>query len=189
MPKIDVRIPYEPGGKLGEDYNRIMKETPHNWVLFLDHDIFLSLNPNWYYICQHAIEKEPNVGVFTCKTNAHHSNTGQQDPEAPKGADLFEHLDYSRKVWEKNKYHCSPIDKISGFFMLVNKQAWGKANGFPGKAMFKEDWDFSRKVKKAGYKLAIIDGLYVYHMKKRIGSFIDGLDTTKEIKAKRDAKK
>lgn len=189
MQKIDVRIPYEPGGKLGEDYNRIMKETSHNWVLFLDHDVFLSLNPNWYHICQQVIENEKKVGMFTCKTNAHHSNTGQQDPDAPKDSDLLQHLEFSKKVWGENQYSCSKIDKISGFFMLVNKKAWEKAGGFPGKAMFKEDWDFSRKVKKAGYELKIINGLYVYHMKKRVGTFIDGEDTTKEIKRKRDAKK
>lgn len=189
MQKIDVRIPYEPGGKLGEDYNRIMNETQHDWVLFLDHDIFLSLNPNWYHICQQVIENENNVGMFTCKTNAHHSNTGQQEQDAPKNADLFGHQEFANKIWNTNQYSCSDIGKISGFFMLVNKQAWEKAGRFPGKAMFKEDWNFSRKVKKAGYQLKIIDGLYVYHMKKRTGTFIEGLDTTKEIKAKRDAQK
>jgi GT2 family glycosyltransferase len=151
--------------------------------------VFLSLNPNWYHICQIVIEKEPNVGIFTCKTNAHHSNTGQQDINAPGGDSISEHLLFSRKVWDTHQYSCSGIEKISGFFMLVNKRAWEKADGFPGKAMFKEDWDFSRKVKKAGYQLMIMNGLYVYHMKKRIGSFIDGLDTTKEVKEKRDAKK
>jgi GT2 family glycosyltransferase len=185
MQKIDVRIPYEPGGKLGWDYNRIMMETPHNWVLFLDHDVFLALNPNWYHICQQVIENQPNVGVFTCKTNAHHSNTGQQEVNAPGTDNIFEHLEYSRKIWNEKQYTCSDIEKTSGFFMLVNKKAWKKAEGFPGKAMFKEDWDFSRKVKNAGYRLVLIEGLYVYHMKKRVGSFIEGMDTTKEIKAKR----
>jgi GT2 family glycosyltransferase len=186
--KIDVMIPYEPGGKLGWDYNRIMKEAKHDWVLLLDHDVFLSLNPNWYHICQQVIENEKNVGIFTCKTNAHHSNTGQQDPDAPESNDILEHIEFSRKIWDRYQYSCSDMGKISGFFMLVNKIAWQKAGGFPGKAMFKEDWGFSRKVKQAGYRLSLINGLYVYHLKKRIGSFIDGIDTTKEVKAKRDAK-
>jgi GT2 family glycosyltransferase len=183
--KIDVRIPYEPDGKLGWDYNRIMMETPHDWVLFLDHDVFLALNPNWYHICQQVVENEPKVGVFTCKTNAHHSDTGQCDPDSPSTDCLFEHQEYSKSVFDKYKFTCSPVSKVSGFFMLVSKKAWKEVGGFPGKAMFKEDWDFTRTVKKAGYKLMIINGLYVYHMKKRVGTWIDGLDTTKEVKAKR----
>ena len=183
--KIDVRIPYEPGGKLGWDYNRIMMETPHDWVLFLDHDVFLALNPNWYHICQKVMQNHPSVGVFTCKTNAKHSNTGQQDVDAPGSDSIAEHQEYAKVVWDKNNYSCTPVSKISGFFMLVSKKAWKDAGGFPGKAMFKEDWDFTRKVKNAGYKLMIINGLYVYHMKKRVGTWIEGLDTTKEVKAKR----
>ena len=189
MTKIDVRIPYEPGGKLGADYNRIMRETPHDWVLFLDHDVFLCLNPNWYHICQHVIDAEQNVGIFTCKTNAHHSNTGQQEPNSPEGDSISEHFLFSKKVWDTYGYSCSDITKISGFFMLVNKQAWKKAGGFPGREMFKEDWDFSRRVSKAGYRLMLINGLYVYHMKKRYGTFIEGIKTTKEVKGDHDAQK
>jgi GT2 family glycosyltransferase len=131
------------------------------------------------------IEKHPNCGVFTCKTNAHHSNTGQQDVTAPKGDNLSEHQDHAKKVWEEFGYSASSLQKISGFFMLINKKAWEKVGGFPGKAMFKEDWDFTRKVGKNGYKLLIINGLYVYHLKKRTGTWIENEKTTKEIKALR----
>jgi hypothetical protein len=86
--KIDVRIPFEPGGKLGEDYNRIMRETPHDWVLLLDHDVILSVNPIWYWICQQAIQNYC-FGMATCYTNAPHS-TGQQWPE-PAGDCVADH--------------------------------------------------------------------------------------------------
>jgi GT2 family glycosyltransferase len=185
MKKIDVRVPYEPEGKLGWDYNRVMSETDHDWVLFLDHDVLLALNPNWYHICQKVIEQERKVGVFTCKTNAHHSDTGQCDESAPNTDCLFEHVLHAKEVWDENQYKCSDVNKTSGFFMLVNKKAWKMAGGFPGVGMFKEDWNFTRAVKRAGYRLVLIEGLYVYHMKKRTASFIDGVDTTKEIKAKR----
>jgi len=52
---IDVRIPWEPGKKLGYAINRTM-ETVRGNVLILDHDVFLSLNPHWYQICENAIE-------------------------------------------------------------------------------------------------------------------------------------
>lgn len=181
--KIDVRVPFEPGGKLGADYNRIMMETPYNWVLFLDHDLFLC-NPHWYLLCQRAIEQYPGAGMFSCWTN-NLGRTQQRDPNSPQCHDLQAHIAHARSVFEINQYSCTAIDKASGMFLLISKAAWAQVGGFPGVGIFKEDWDFSRKLTRAGLPIYRIDGLYVYHLRDRKrGSWIEGQETTKEIRDK-----
>lgn len=191
QPKIDVRIPFEPEGRLGQDYNRIMNESLHDWVLLLDHDILLNTNPQWYYICQQSILRYPNTGMFTCKTNIHHK-TLQYDETAPQSDTISEHQDHSKNVFEKFQNVTTIIPpklNVSGFFMLISKEAWKKANGFPGEGMFKEDWIFTQKLHRQNIPIRLIDSLYVYHMRKRMDSWIEGVAGTKEIKAKEKPKK
>jgi len=184
MQKIDVRIPFESGGKLGVDCNRIMKETVHDWVLFLDHDVFLC-NPHWYLLCQKAIDSKPKAGMFSCWTN-NLGRTMQRNDEAPKGNNLSDHIDFSRLIFDKHLHGVTQIDKCSGFFMLINKSAWAQAGGFPGVGFFKEDWDFSKRLTQAGYKIYRIDGLYIYHQRDReIGSWIDTEKTSKDYRDER----
>ena len=182
--KIDVRIPFEPGGKLGADYNRILGETPHPWVLLLDHDVLL-MCPHWYYVCQRAIAEHPQTGIFTCYTNAI-GNPEQRAPEAPGIEAAFpEHRRYARTLFDHSGTSSTLIDgaKCSGMFLLIRKQAWAKVGGFPGLGMFREDWTFGRKIQSAGIAVRRLDGLYVFHLRDRSeGSWIPGVDTSKEIR-------
>jgi GT2 family glycosyltransferase len=183
-PKIDVRIPYEPGGRLGFDYNRIMKETPHNWVLFLDHDIFLALNPHWYYIAQQALIANDGgkVGMFTCKTNINHKGTGQFDENSPQTDCIEDHRQYAKTAWDTYQLKTESIDKASGFFMLVNKSAWHSVGGFIGQGLFREDWTFSRRLKNAGFSILCLQGLYVYHARHRQDRWIEEDSVTKDFR-------
>jgi len=194
--KIDVRIPFRPGGKLGEEYNHIMNETKCEWVLFLDHDLFLC-NPHWYLLCQEAIKgyaAQGRAGMFTCWTNRL-GRTMQRDGNAPQDDILFNHIEYARSVFEKYQFQCTNIpERISGMFLLINKTAWKTVGGFPGIGIFKEDWDFSRNLLRHKFKIYRIDGLYVYHLRDRKrGSWIKGIQTTKELRdirmAGKDARK
>lgn len=183
MTKIDVRVPFEPGGKLGWDYNRIFAETPHDWVLVIDHDIMLNTNPLWYAICQRAIQDHPNTALFTCKTNARHK-TAQRDKTAPTDFDLTKHQEHAKMLWDKNHFGCEEVplgQNIAGFFMLISKRAWETVGGFPGDGMFEEDWAFTQKLHSANLPVRVMTGLYVMHGQKRIGSWDPSVETSKEI--------
>lgn len=163
-----VHIPYAPQDQtIGQEYNRIMRDAPTDWVLFLDHDVLL-LNPHWYRVCQDIIAQQPRAGLFTCYTN----NIGckrQKDPDAPAGHDIAEHRIHARKRWDnhgatltENKTHL-----IAGFFMLVNKAAWEAAGGFLETGFFGVDNDFHRRLMKSGRKVYQAEGLYCYHIRDR----------------------
>lgn len=165
-PKIDVRIPYEPDGKLGEDYNRIMTETAHEWVLLLDHDVLI-LHANWYELCQRAIAQQPNAGIITARTN----NVACKDQVvrgAPAGHDIEAHRRTAREFWRRDGFNLTEIRRhlIAGFFMLTRKAVWEKVGGFkPG--FLGVDNDYHRRVAKAGFKVWRMDGLYCYHRRER----------------------
>lgn len=181
--KIDVRIAYEPGGLLGQDYNRIFSETVHEWVLLIDHDIMLNTNPLWYAICQRSIETYPDTGMFSCLTNARHK-TSQKVKHAPPGHDAETHQEFAREIWEANQYQCELVQsggKIAGFFMLIARSAWAHVGGFRGTGMFEEDWDFTRRLHEHHIPIRIMRGLYVMHAQRRLGTWDQSVETSREI--------
>lgn len=181
QPKIDVRIAYEPGGRLGADCNRIMCETLHDWVLFVDHDVYLALNPNWYTICQRAIIDNPCAGVLTCWSNCSQHKYGQHYPPAPRSNDITKHIDTAASVYREQSGTYAKLDhRLALFFLLVRVEAWRKAGCFPARGMFQEDWTLCKRVIDAGYQAVRINGLYVYHGRFRTPSLIDGDKTTAE---------
>lgn len=198
QPKIDVRIAFEPGAQLGREYNRILAGTSLKWVLFVDQDVLI-LNPHWYMICQEAIRRHPDAGVFTCFTNSCGCKFSRAPEAPPMEAPISAHRAYARKMWDKNGYSCTVLDvatipdRINGFFMMTSKAAWEKVRGFRGTEMFGEDTAYHRKMIAHGIPCYRIDGIYVYHRHERIdGPWITGEKTSREywleFKRRRDEK-
>ncbi len=173
QPKIDVRIPFEPQGKLGVDYNRIMNESVHDWVLFVDHDVLLATNLHWYHICQQAIINYSDAALFTCYTN----NIGckyQRHEKAPKNQDIIQHREFAKYLWDTYKYNCQKIKEkgklLSGFLFLVSKKYWEIVGGFAAKGMYKEDNYYHKKLNNHKLPVYLIQGLYCYHLRDRSGN-------------------
>ena len=181
-PKIDVRIAFEPNGRLGEDYNRIMEESSQEWVLFLDHDVLI-IHPCWYSVCQHAIKQKPEAGIFTIWSN-NIGNKRQKYPGAPNSRHpIHAHKNLARRIWMKYQYNLSVIDPhlIGGFFLLTSKTAWNKAGKFRGTGLLGEDNEYHRRMMACKLKAYRIDGLYALHLRERHeGTWIKGVKTTVE---------
>lgn len=174
--KIDVRVPFEPGNLLGWDYNRVMKESKHDWVLLLDHDIFLALNPHWYMICQRVIsECKKDVGAFGCYASII-GNLEQRAGDCPSREDgIPKHREFAKRLFDKHHYSTTQIDRVTGMFMLVRKEAWEKVRGFSKQGIFGTDYKFSEQLTKGGWKKMRINGLYIYHLRDiRATSWIEG---------------
>jgi len=166
---IDVKIPYEPGNRLAEAYNRSMEDSSAEWVLLLDHDVFFC-NPNWYGICIQAIEqvKDTKAGLLTCVTNGTHraNNTPQKADRIIKTDCLHQHIQVAKILHEKYKYTVTQITwpKITGFFMLVKRSAWEEIK-FKGQDLGYVDWHFSNRLLDAGFEIYLMKGLYMYHQR------------------------
>lgn len=167
---MDIRIPYYKNMELGRAYN-IAMETVKDWILFVDHDLMLSLNPYYYSICKNAInELGHQAGWITCKTNRIACSM-QLDTEAPKNDDILSHMKYAKRLWSKHgdKYTCctqnTKSTPFSGFFMLTHKRAWEEVGGFQD-GFLGVDNDYYRKLINNGYDTYVLNGVYVYHLYK-----------------------
>lgn len=186
-PKINIVIPYEPDANLGGEYNRIMEESCHDWVLFLDHDVLI-LNPHWYHLCQEAIRKYPEAGLFTAFGSAGGGGFQRIKGSPERGQSILVHRQFAKNLWKRFKYSLTlndpnvPKQWTMGFFMLTSKTAWKKAGGFSGNGLFAQDTRYYKRIIAAGLKCYRIDGIYCYHLLERIdGTWIPGLKTSKEL--------
>jgi len=166
---IDTVIPYGLNHKLADEYNRRMRESQHEWVLFVEHDVFVSLNPHWYEMCIEATKTcGPNVGLITCVTNG---NTGRaQEPfkYIGKTPDLDRHVEAAWEIYQAkgNELTDATNKFIAGYFMLVNRKIWQDVQfKDQGKGVNKIDQDFCERLLVNGYKIKVMQGLYVYHRK------------------------
>jgi GT2 family glycosyltransferase len=169
MPHIDVRIPWEPGRKLAAAYTRII-ESVSGWVLILDADVMLGLTNGWYDECQRAIDTlGERAGWITCRTNRIGCAL-QKHPEY-EGDDLNIHRNIANALYcgRRGTYQdvTDASGKLSGFFMLSHKAALSSILPLPDKFLGLDNW-IGDRLKEKGYRLYVMEGLYVYHGYKRL---------------------
>jgi glycosyltransferase involved in cell wall biosynthesis len=172
---LDVIIPWGLDGNLGEAYNRAMRNCVKDWVCFLDHDI-LQLNPNWYRMTCDAIRRVGyKAGWITGTTNAI-ACTNQLQKDAPKDHDIASHMAFAKKIHNENgdkliqvdpddttKQNC--LQLFSGFMIVTHKKAWEKVGGF-GQGFLGVDNKYCVDLKRSGFDLFVMSGLYMYHIYK-----------------------
>ena len=169
---IQVCIPYDTGGRIARAYNRAMNRSTSEWVLFIDHDLFLC-NPHWYQACVEATDKVRSLNLKTGWISAVTNRIGNPEqkavgaPESDDIADHCKHAKYRWKLYGTNLERCRGA--MSGFWILTNKTAWKAAGGFNEgrKRLLGVDNDYSRALSRAGYAHYRLPGLYVYHIYRR----------------------
>lgn len=152
-------------GSYGAWLNEIMRSAPCEWVAFMDHDIYLA-NRNWHRIIEESVAAAPDGGLFTCVTNR--LGNPKQKIKIDRGSnDLKYHMQVAEDIekrdpklldvtWDKRK--------ISGVMMITSKSAWRDSGGFREKGGYiGVDNCYHGVVRAAGYKVYIINNLYVYH--------------------------
>ena len=164
---LDVRIPYSTKRDLGDAYNKAIESSSSDWVLLLDHDVFLAVNPKWYEMCVQTIHSHsPDLATcWTNKTGSALSWIAYQD--SPDSADIKDHIATAKAVYDQYGSSVTEIEKATGFFMLINKKTWGKVGGFQVGSIQETDWKYCDKLRASNHKILRMDGLYVYHHKAR----------------------
>jgi len=159
--EIDVCIPFNSNKNLAEAYNRALKQGTSEWVLFLDHDVFLC-NPLWYTMCQTAIEQlksDPQVACITCMAGGETDQKGDYRP-------MEYHI---QSAMVRYKMYGNQLEQIhehaAGFFLLLNRRIATEIGFIQQRKnnINKIDTDFGNRLLKAGYHIYRMPGLYVYH--------------------------
>jgi len=175
--ELTTRIPYEPEKMLGYAYKTEM-ETVKDYVIWLDHDVLIGLNPLWNDICRNAIEQVGNdAGIITCYTNRIGCPLQKMPTVETKKDDLNYHFELAEKVYKTNKGKITDITddakrwKISGFFILTSKKVFSKVAAMydlpDSKFLGFDNW-YGQRVIDLGYKIYRMDDLYVLHTYKRL---------------------
>jgi GT2 family glycosyltransferase len=133
----------------------------------MDYDAMLT-TPHWHDQLVDAFAANPQAGVIGAITNRIGSKHQKYS-----GIPWEEHsIKAHRRVGEElYRAHGSevkditngPGDLLGGVLMAIPKHVWNRIN-FPetGKKLGVDN-EFHRRLKKAGYKVLIATGLYVYH--------------------------
>lgn len=162
---IDVKIPYEPGRKLAYAYNRAMETSKAEWVLLLDHDVFLC-NPYWYDICLRAIEKlnDTDAGLIVCMTSGPRQKLLQR-VSLVQPSSIEESIILAKTIYDQYGAKLKPVTTtVTGFFMLVKRQVWEKVMFVKQRrGVGRVDIDFSKRLLERGFTIWLMMGLYVYH--------------------------
>jgi len=157
--------PTEPKN-LGNTYNQYMELLPNDddWACFLDHDAVWTTN-NWYVQLQKVVEDEKNkeYGLYSVLC----SKIGNSHQMLQRSAGNHDYS-YHRKLGEKQeKEHFAEVTEairqISGVVMLTQKKIWKEVGGFLNRGFFGRDTSYHGLITQAGYKVGIIQGVYVYH--------------------------
>jgi GT2 family glycosyltransferase len=173
---IHTYVPYCPshidGGKnLGFAYNNFMKMIGEDdWACFLDHDAMFT-TPDWYRQLEVVIEKYPDAGEFSVRTNRI-GNAAQlyTDPSIPNFShnhNLKMHRRIGAALQKQNTVEVIEYTKkrnrgLSGLTILTSKRAWKLVGGFSD-GFLGVDWDYTFRCANKGLKNYILRGVYVYH--------------------------
>ena len=165
---IDVKIPFDEKGRLAMAYNRALEQGDSEWVLFLDHDVFLC-NPFWYEMCIAVImacKQLPKVALIGCACGGErHYSTMQQNGNP--NSNIEHHIKIAKENYLRHGTSIIQIpEHTPGYFMLLKREI-AKEIGFiqnkENKGFNNIDVDFGNRLLEAGHHIYHMPGLYIYH--------------------------
>ena len=163
---ISVQIPYQPNRKIAVAYNRALKTSVSDWVLFLDHDVFLC-NPYWYEMCIKAIENvkdDPRAALITCYAGGERMKRTLKESGEPVDS-ITGHIALAEHYYKKHGNDLEEVkEPVAGFFMLLNRKIAREIKFVQGdQSINNVDKMFCKKLLSKGYHIYRMSGLYIYH--------------------------
>lgn len=162
-----------------EDCNAAMENSPAEWVILLNDDVFLACNPFWHDLVQKAIENAENIGnpgLLSCVTSGRRPKQPQFTGIIRKNHNIEQNIESAKKFYYKHGSKVRKIGtgigrewyRIAHFFVVIKKEAWQEVKFDPnvGNGMDKVDYVFNIRLVEAGYDMFIMPGLFVYHKKR-----------------------
>ncbi len=156
-------MPTSEDKNLGAAYNECasLVKDPDHWMCFKDRDVMFMTN-DYINMIPSAIEKYPDVGLFTCMTNRVGNLLQCYGGKVSEETSLLKHYDLSVEIAKKGVEIKYTNRVISGLVLIIQKRTWLQIRGAKD-GILGVDNDISKKVMRAGKKVAIMQGLYVLH--------------------------
>jgi len=157
--------------ELGAAYNEFMDRLrPDDWACLIDHDAMFTTTI-WHDQMERAINLNPDAGLFVPRTNRIGCGWMKLQGVETKNHDMIYHRCLGREladsrgatvtdvtIWEEQ-----PSRKpLSGVLMLLSKKVWQQVSGFKA-GFLTVDNDMHARIRKAGLKVYLMEGVYLYH--------------------------
>lgn len=165
--------PYRADKDLGTAYNELLERLKEgDWAALIDHDAVWTTTV-WHEQIARAIEENPEAGLFVSRV----SNVGcwwMRQPGVGRGQhDMAYHRLLGARLAEEKgssvidvtdfeKIEGGRVQPLSGTLMVISKIAWQAVHGFK-KGFLTVDNDMHHRIRKAGFRVLILEGVYLYH--------------------------
>ena len=158
-------IPWNSHKNIGHSYNQFMSLLQDNdWACFLDGDAvhtttFFGKN------IELIIQANPEYGLFTCYTNRIGCSYQMPGNYWNNDSQAY-HRNIGEKLWKQHGTNVLDITNkspLSGVLILINKSKWNEVGGFKEEKMLSVDNDIHLRFKNAGFKVGLMQGIYVQH--------------------------
>ena len=154
-------VPFCANKRLGHIHNEFIKLIPENdYVMINDPDVMM-LHPHQMKWIEDILKVHGNDwDLFGCMTN----RVGLEQQVV--STNMFEenrinvHMMHAEAIYNVYKDEIEETDLIAGFCMIFKKSLWNKIK-FEESIQF--DIKFCNAIKKAGGKIGIMKGIYIFH--------------------------
>jgi GT2 family glycosyltransferase len=157
-------IAYDTERNLGRAYNAIMRGlAPDDWCCFLDHDAMFT-TAAWRSQLEAVIDQQPHAGLLAGVTNRI-GRKYQVVPGAPSTHRVGDHAAFGAALLDRHGTRVRDITRdspISGVLMCLSRETWELMGGFKD-GFFGVDNRAHMDVARAGRRVYLLPGLYVYH--------------------------
>lgn len=160
--KVCYSNPYSRIKNIGRALNEFCAMVPtDSWIVLQDGDI-MYLTDYWGTQIEDIIANNQNYDLIGCVTNRLKHNHQLYLGKFSEDPDILNHIAIAEKVSQDHYDTVEQTEKaIAGMCMLFPKKIWTKHQFKENTPTF--DTHFSRSIQRAGGKVGIAKGLYVFH--------------------------
>jgi glycosyltransferase involved in cell wall biosynthesis len=161
--KVWYSNPWSSDKNIGKALNDFCATVPNeDWICLQDGDMMF-LTPDWGKQIEDVVRLHGSkYALFGATTNRLGRTTQRYKGEFSNNHDVKYHAEVAKDLANNHWGEVSQADMIAGMVMLFPKTLWNKVKFKENTAAF--DDDFSKDIKRKGYKMAVMKGLYVYHL-------------------------
>lgn len=161
---IYAHVAYDLEANLGRAYNKFMGLlAPDDWAIFLDHDA-MATTVSWYRQFAEAIAFLPDAGAFAAMTNR--IARPWQRCGDPDSNDIQLHRWIGEdRLKVRTLLDITDTRGFGGVMFAVSKAAWQECGGFTEGGLGCTDHSLHHRLRAAGRRVWLHEGIYVYHFR------------------------
>ena len=136
-----------------------MRAAKGDCIVLLNNDTLAT--PGWLDTLLSPLEKDRSIGLICPVTNS----AGNEQTVVIPSLNEENYVEVSRRYTSKNKDHLFDTEKLGFYCVAMRRDVLEKVGLLDekfGLGMFEDD-DYCFRVRKAGYRLVINEGCFIYH--------------------------